>query len=442
MLEEEQEEKKVQKKTACPRVLAYYFPQYHSIPENNCVFGKGFCDWDLFRLKTDINHLNSCKFPLPPPHGLGYYDPTLKEIRQTQSNLASRYGVDGFIFYHYWLENHLVMGNVVDQLMLDGEPNIPFCFCFANESWKHCYGITTTDKKYNSFHSDGSTYRQLYENPQEHAKYLQRIFKHENYIKIDNKPIMFLYQSNKQVYSYLKRVIQELKMFDIDDIYIIANTSGHCFSKYNKQDVLERKPDAYSPFVAHENHVPIPGSWAKLPCVVGGYVGWNSRPRHPSSQRINDYKPDILTRNICRDLLNSHYDIKSINMYALFAWNEWAEGATLEPNTIYGERLGKAVKTAKDIVNTLLTDDKFVRMKIEYGNNDIFIDVTKVVFTHCIRYIYDKWCLYIPNGDFSRADIFEDPLFGVVKVIRITRENKVVMYDNTIFYMEPILENT
>jgi hypothetical protein len=432
------EEEKVQNKKTCPKILSYYFPQYHSIPENNQVFGSDFCDWDLFRKQKDTTHLNSCKFPLPPPGGLGYYDPTLKEIRQKQSNLASSYGVDGFIFYHYWLENHIVMGKVMDKLMLDGEPNIPFCLCFANESWKHCYGITTTNKQYNSFHPDGSTYRQLYDNPFEHAQYLQRIFKHENYIKMDNKPVLFLYQSNKKAYSYLKIVIQKLKMFNINDIYIIANTSGHCFSQFKKDDVLLRNPDAYSPFVAHANHPPVPESWAKLPCVGGGYVGWNSRPRHPSSQRLVNYSPETLTRNTCTGLLKSHYESNSINIYALFAWNEWAEGATLEPNTIYGEQLGKAIKTSKDIVNVLLTDDKFVYMKIEYGSNDTFIDVTQVVYTNCIRYVYDKWCIYIPNGDYSRADIFEDPLVGVLKVIRITVNQTTTIYDETKFYLEPI----
>ena len=434
-----EEEKVQQDKRDCPKILTYYFPQYHSIPENNRVFGKDFCDWDLFRKPKDITtHLKSCKFPLPPPSGLGYYDPTQKEIRQKQSNLASRYGVDGFIFYHYWLENHLVMGNVVDNLMLDGEPDIPFCFCFANESWKHCYYGNNT-KKYNSFHPDGSTYRQLYDNPLGHADYLQRIFKHKNYIKINNKPVLFLYISNKAVYSYLKVVIEKLKMFNIDDIYIIANTSTYCLSQFNKDDFLPRNPDAYSPFAAHANHPPIPESLAKLPCLYGGYVGWNSRPRHPSSKRLVDYNPETLTRNTCRDLLKSHYDSTSINLYALFAWNEWAEGATLEPNTIYGEQLGQAIKTSKDIVHALLTDDKFVNTKIEYGNNNTFIDVTQVVYTNCIRYIYHKWCLYIPNGDYSRKEIFKDPLPGLPKVVRITRENKVTIYDYTMFYMESIL---
>ena len=175
-----------------PLILAYYFPQFHSIPENDSVFGEGFNDWDLFKLKNNNEHLKSCKFPIDLPEGLGFYDPTLKDIRKKQGSLAKKYGVDGFIYYHYWLENHPVMNKVVDNLIEDNEPDIPFCLCFANDSWRHCYSIK--DKPI-SFHSDGSTYRQLYDKPSEHAYYLHKIFKHKNYIKIDNKPILFIYRS-------------------------------------------------------------------------------------------------------------------------------------------------------------------------------------------------------------------------------------------------------
>jgi len=117
-------------------ILAYYFPQYHSIPENDMVFGKNFTDWNCFTDKSS-EALKNCKFPLEPPAGLGYYDPTLVETRERQGNLAKKYGVDGFIYYHYWLENKPVMSTVLDNLINDNQPDLPFCLCFANENWIH-----------------------------------------------------------------------------------------------------------------------------------------------------------------------------------------------------------------------------------------------------------------------------------------------------------------
>ena len=117
------------------QVLAYYFPQYYSFVENDIVFGKDFTDWKLYnQLDTSIRQ------PIEPPTGLGYYDINDISIRKQQATLAKKYGVDGFIYYHYWLENKPVMDNIFKHLLTDNEPNLPFCLCFANESWKHCYG--------------------------------------------------------------------------------------------------------------------------------------------------------------------------------------------------------------------------------------------------------------------------------------------------------------
>jgi len=116
-------------------VALSYFPQYHAIPENDFVFGSGFTDWKLFDTKNDV--LSTSAFPLEPPIGLKYYDPTDLSIQKKQALLANKYGVDGFIYYHYWLENKPVMDKVLINLLEDSEHHIPFCLCFANEHWKH-----------------------------------------------------------------------------------------------------------------------------------------------------------------------------------------------------------------------------------------------------------------------------------------------------------------
>jgi len=418
------------------KILAYYFPQYHSIPENNLVFGDNFTDWDLFKNKNS-NELTSFKQPLNPPEGLGFYDPTLKDIRIKQGELAKKYGVDGFIFYHYWLENHVVMSTVLDKLIEDNEPNIPFCICFANDSWKHNYG--NSNKKYKSFHNDGSTFRQLYDNPKEHAIYLNNLFKHRNYLRINNKPVLFIYKFNSDVSSYLNNICNELKQYNIDDIYLIANTSNFCLSDYNYNIKYIRSPDAYSPFISHHKLVPnqkkLPESLSKLPCVYGGFMGWNSRLRHPDGPHLNpiiDCKPDDITKNICHDLLKMKYDKQSPQMYAIFAWNEWAEGGVIEPNSIYGEELGNAIKKSRDIIQFLEYDNILKNTIIQFGNESLFIDITKVVQINCIEKRNDKWCICISKEDIIRTKLFGDPLPGIIKVIKIVSNEITTIYDNTI----------
>jgi FkbM family methyltransferase len=414
------------------KVLAYYFPQYHSFPENDFIFGDNFTDWDLYKNK-ETNELLSFKQPIQPPNGLGYYDPTLIDVRKEQAALAKKYNVDGFIYYHYWIENHPVMNKVIDNMLEDNEPNIPFCICFANESWKHNYGITQTFK---SVYPDGSTYRQLYDNPIEHAEYLQKIFKHSNYIKINNLPIIFIYRHCNEVFEYLDIICKELKKYDIEDLYVISCISSRWMSQYVSLNT-KRQPNAYSPFIPHykliSSDIIVPDYLSKLPCVYGGFMGWNSMLRHPNFKKIIDYKPNEITKNICRDLLQMKYDLNSPQIYAIFAWNEWTEGAIIEPNTIYGEELGYAIKKARDIIQILENDIKFANTIFEYGLDKHFINITKNVYIKCIDInTNNKWVINIPKNDTVRPKLFGDPLPGIVKVIKVTSYGITKIYDDTI----------
>lgn len=398
-------------------VLAYYFPQYYGFYENNIVHGNNFTDWDLFKRKDNPN-LSICKFPLKEPLGLDYYDPRLIDIRIKQKSLAKKYSVDGFIYYHYWLENKPVMDTVLNNLMNDNEPDIPFCLCFANESWKHNYN--SVEGQYKSFHPDGTTFRQLYDNPIEHANYLQKIFLHKNYIKIDNKPILFIYRSNIHVYSYIDSICNELKKYNINDIYLIANTSNYCLNEYNKNII--RKPNAYSPFKAHTCSS-IPSELSILPCIYGGLMGWNKSPRHIYSDRIDDFDPITITLQTYKDLLTMYYDNSSPQIYALFAWNEWAEGAVIEPNTVYGEELGYAIKKARRIINNIIN----MNIELYYGIDNNYKNVTYISLINFTKYIKDKWYLYIPHNSSIRNNIFGDHIIGVHKNIKVIINNLIIV---------------
>ena len=166
------------------RVIAFYLPQYHPIPENDEWWGPGFTEWvNVVKAKPLFRGHYQPRIPAD----LGFYDLRLPEIRQQQADLAMEAGVEGFCYYHYWFGNgKQLLERPFNEVLASGKPDFPFCLCWANHDWTN-----KTWQKGFSLKAD-STIMKMHYDFEDHKKHffsLLPAFKDKRYITVDGMPL-------------------------------------------------------------------------------------------------------------------------------------------------------------------------------------------------------------------------------------------------------------
>ena len=116
------------------RVIAFYLPQFHPVPENDKWWGKGFTEW------TNVGKarpLFNSQYQPRVPADLGYYDLRMAEVREAQAQMAKEAGIEGFMYWHYWFgKGKRLLERPFSEVLESGSPNFPFCLGWANHTWK------------------------------------------------------------------------------------------------------------------------------------------------------------------------------------------------------------------------------------------------------------------------------------------------------------------
>lgn len=169
---------------AAARLIAFYLPQFHPIPENNEWWGKGFTEWtNVAKAKA----LFPGHYQPHVPADLGFYDLRVPETRIAQAELAREHGIEGFCYWHYWFGGKRLLERPFNEVLKSGEPKFPFCLGWANESWSGIWH-GCADKILME-----QTYLGIEEEERHFNAVVDALFD-ERYLRVDDKPIFYIYK--------------------------------------------------------------------------------------------------------------------------------------------------------------------------------------------------------------------------------------------------------
>lgn len=357
-----------------PKVIAIYLPQFHETRDNNLWWGKGFTDWDSVRTaeKYFEGH-NEPKVPL----GGRYYDLSTRQAMETQAELAKKYGVDGFCFYHYYFKDgKKELELPAENLLRWKDIDMPFCFNWASEpwirSWSRICGNVWSEKyeKHGMETGSGVLTEQDYGRPEQweaHFAYLLPFFQDRRYIKLDGKPVFVFYSPNdiqplREMTACWRRMAAEA---GLPGLYLIGarinapNDSLDAAMIYEPRNSINHLNDSGKTEIrngvrcyAYENiwqevlkSEPVPG-YKTYFCGISGY---DDTPRRgKSGECMTGQSPEVFQDNL-RKLLEKSASYGNEYLF-VNAWNEWGEGMYLEPDEehryAYLEGVKKAVADA------------------------------------------------------------------------------------------------
>lgn len=373
------------------KIIAFYLPQFHNIPENDEWWGDGFTEWvNVKAAKPLFEGHQQPKVPLND----NYYNLLDDNVKIWQAKIAKEHGVYGFCYYHYWFSGKMLIEKPMEQMLKNKAVDIPFCISWANETWTKAW--VNDEKKVLILQKYGEK-----DEWKQHFDYLLPFFKDDRYIKENNKPLFIIYRP--EVVECLNEMLDYWNQLAIENgfdgmcfAYQTINmdiTNGSDTSRfdydiefqpsYARFDMSNQKSKLAvlkkirrnvakwfekkfgidllrytSPMMArkllHTNGIDYSEAWetilARKPisnkCIPGAFAAWDNTPRHKERGWVyTNNTPEIFEKYLEKQIVRAR-DVYHKDMIFMYAWNEWAEGGYLEPDEEHGYAYLDAIRTA------------------------------------------------------------------------------------------------
>ena len=372
------------------KIIPFYLPQFHTIPENDQWWGKGFTEWT--NVKKALPLYEGHDQPRVPLGG-NYYNLLDDNVKIEQAKLAKKYGIFGFCYYHYWFrDGKRLLEKPAEQMLANKAVDIPFCFCWANENWSKNWDGGNREVIMKQDYGNKADW-------EKHFQYLLPFFRDDRYITVDGKPLFVIYKPEQIIDVYQmtcywrKRAVEE----GFPGLCLAFQFPSYYADMYYRSDVFDYRlgfEPVYSRNLTIMRH---PGTSSKVKMLrkltgesivsayrkirsggmgsgyggksqslslyfydetwenilraewteeflPGALVDWDNTPRNKHGLAYTGFSIDKFKEYMIKLIARARRENKP--MLFINAWNEWGEGAFLEPDEKYGYQKLEAVKSA------------------------------------------------------------------------------------------------
>jgi lipopolysaccharide biosynthesis protein len=348
------------------RIVAFYLPQFHPIAENNAWWGDGFTEWTNVKPAKPIfkDHYQPHE-----PADLGHYIIEDATILRRQVQLAQIYGVDAFCFYFYWFNGKTLLEKPIDIFFNDTTIDHGFCLCWANENWTRRWDGKDSDVLLAQTYS--------HEDDLEFIIYIAKYLQDPRYLRIEGKPVLLIYRpSLLPDPTATTRIWRDWCIENgVGDLHLVYTQSFECDHPTNygcdaatefapnipngyqgatphliTEQVKDLSPDFkgkifdWSAYIERSKNLPHPG-YPIYRCIN---PGWDNTARKKTNATIFvNSSPRNFEEWAINALADTAFAQGSNGLLFVNAWNEWAEGAHLEPDQRYGYGYLEALRMAR-----------------------------------------------------------------------------------------------
>jgi lipopolysaccharide biosynthesis protein len=356
------------------RVVAFYLPQYHPIPENDRWWGEGFTDWtNVRRARPLFEGHDQPKIPTT----LGYYDLRDVDRHHAQAALARANGVAGFCYYAYWFGGRRLLERPLDLVASNPDLAMPYAICWANEPWSRRWDGSESEILMEQRHS-----------PERDAAFIEDHATHladPRYLRVGGRPLLLIYRAElladpRRTTDMLRERAMRLGLGDLflgmvqsfgswDPIGYGCDAAVE-FPPHPHNLGLDARATAYrTPRNHAESRVWAPAYEDLIRVMLSRPVpqftwfrtvmpGWDNTPRRGRRGIVYVGATPAVFRQWLEEVLRGTYLFGRPGERLVFinGWNEWAEGAYLEPDASHGDAFLRAVRAALEATDAFAHD--------------------------------------------------------------------------------------